>query len=201
MASAVLEVTAGPSAGKVLRVRAGTAVVLGRGSACGDAKLADTSISREHGRLSMSEAGALVYTDSSSNGTWYVRRGDASPTETLKDGAAHILEPGDMLLMGHTCLVVAAVSRAPILGVLLRPPVVAGVEAPPVVARKSFLPATTVDDSNAVFHHPFTRILARGLPVEADDLPYDEASDDVGILPPLTDEELGAVGREILREL
>jgi hypothetical protein len=52
-----------------------------------------------------------------------------------------------------------------------------------------FIPAASADASDALLRHPFTQILARGPP------PKEVAG------PPLTTEELGEVGRAILREL
>lgn len=100
--------------------------------------------------------GELKYTDSSRNGTWYVKNGDKQPTATLKE-SSQIMQKGDALLLGHTCIRVKSISREAARSSTPTGPSV-GVPASAAAAGPTL--RAGIDDGKAkrVYDHPFTRL-------------------------------------------
>ena len=105
----------------------------------------------------MNKSGNLEYTDSSRNGTWFVKFGDKQPTATLKE-TTQVMQPGDALLLGHTCLRVKSVEA--VVGAVYGSTAGAAAAAEADAYSTPAAGAPHIDDSKAkqVYDHPFTRI-------------------------------------------
>ncbi len=112
----------------------------------------------------MSADGQLSFRDSSRNGTWYVKYRDKQPTATLKE-TSQIMQPGDALLLGHTCMRVKSVdvgsfgSRATAAATSTARPAAGAAAASSGGAPTR--PKFDDEKAKAVYNHPFSQLLRK----------------------------------------
>lgn len=125
-----------------------------------------------------------MYTDSSRNGTWYVRAGEREPTATLRQGSdieEHEMSPGDNIMLGHTTIEVVSVEAAGAAD---------GGDGAKAVPRR--MRRSSDMEAEALFSHPFSQLLAAGPPSDAE--PF-FVSHSMGAM---SDDALGSLGRRAL---
>jgi len=109
----------------------------------------------------MSADGQLSFTDSSRNGTWYVKYRDKQPTATLKE-TSQIMQPGDALLLGHTCMRVKSVDVGSFGSSRAEAPAPIAVAAVGVTgSTASARPKFDDEKAKAVYNHPFSQLLRK----------------------------------------
>mgnify|MGYP005991323039 CR=1 FL=1 len=111
----------------------------------------------------MSADGQLSFTDSSRNGTWYVKYRDKQPTATLKE-TSQVMQPGDALLLGHTCMRVKSVDVGSFGSRALSATsttTTATSAAPRSVSPAAARPKFDDEKAKAVYNHPFSQLLRK----------------------------------------